>query len=691
MNDENIKFKEEVLKNVKDFEENLIKNINEKFTDLNNDYKKINEELNDISRQNKNFVDTIINQNVNLEKLATLEQFRNKVDSILITHEIRINNNIEEITHMKSKYDKAILDNLLVPGYVGPACQFRNIGEYILSSLGELSKMKSEREIMKNSFKELRIKTDSSMRTILNINESLVRRCNEYTDNRFFEFRRFINEKVEFIKEKEKEIKEIAAYFKEEQEIYIKNKKAFELELNERVFNSVNKKINESINNQESIINKVIVQNRNSYELYENKIKEIKDEIKDMQNNIKNLQNDIDMSMIKHIIEEKRNNRNSISFPGVHHFSQKTISFFKTEKKEEPINNNNNEVTLNNEVQINNTEFNENYKPIKTYSCFYNNNLIKKDESSKQNDFSENKKLNSENINSKKMSQKNILKLIINEQDKKHNETNKNNNYIEKSVESAPIINKEKEQSDMLLKHRNSKMLILNYGQKNNVSNSIRKTKINIKKSNQNNSNRNDFMKNLGSIRSSKIESNNIININNFNNIKNKENKESETIEYSPTFEEKSSKNIIDELQNPKILEQRILTNEDLKINQDKTHNFNKKINLNENLSRTGSDFTHLYVKHISPKMKIYSFKTLENMKTSSTNWKSEKTIVYDKDRINKYNMVQLEIKSDNNITNGAKVIANKKLLNKHVTKLDKKISWESLYNIKIVHKNSKS
>jgi hypothetical protein len=349
---------------------------------------------------------------------------------------------------------------------------------------------------------------------------------------------------------------------------------------------------------------------------------------------------------------------------------------------------------MNNEVQINNTEFNENFKPIKTYSSLYNNILIKKDESSKQNDFSKKKKLNSEKIVSKIMSQKSILKLIINEQDKKHNETHKNNNYIEKSVESAPIIYKEKEQSDMLINHRNSKMLILNYGQKNNVSNSIRKTKINIKKSNQNNSNRNDFMKNLGSIRASKKENNNFINIKNFNSIKNKENKEnkeSETIEYSPTREEKSSKNIIDELQNPKILEQRILTNEDLKISQDKTHNLNKKMIINENLSRTGSDFTHLYVKHISPKMKIYSFKTLENMKTNSTNWKSEKNIVYNKDRINKYNMVQLELKSENNITNGAKVIANKKMLNKHVTKLDKINSLESLYNIKIVHKNSKS
>ncbi len=209
MNDDNIKFKEDVLKDIKNFQENLIAKINVKFTDLNNDYKKLNEELKTISKQNKQLIDTIISQNVSLEKLSTLEQFRNKVDSILITHEIRINNNIDEIAYMRNKYDKAISENLLVPGYVGPACQYKNLGEYILSSLGEFSKMKSEKEIIRNSFKDLRIKTDTSMRTILNINESLVRRCNEYTDTKIFEYKRFIIDKVNFIKEKEKEIKEI--------------------------------------------------------------------------------------------------------------------------------------------------------------------------------------------------------------------------------------------------------------------------------------------------------------------------------------------------------------------------------------------------------------------------------------------------------------------------------------------------
>ncbi len=721
MNDDNIKFKEDVLKDIKNFQENLIAKINVKFTDLNNDYKKLNEELKTISKQNKQLIDTIISQNVSLEKLSTLEQFRNKVDSILITHEIRINNNIDEIAYMRNKYDKAISENLLVPGYVGPACQYKNLGEYILSSLGEFSKMKSEKEIIRNSFKDLRIKTDTSMRTILNINESLVRRCNEYTDTKIFEYKRFIIDKVNFIKEKEKEIKEIAEYFKQEQEIYIKNKKQFEKELNERIFTLVNDKINESISNQESIINKVIIQNKNTYEIYEIQIKEIKDEIKEIQNNIQNMKSDIDISMIKHLVQDKHN-RNSISFAGVSPFSQKAMSFFRMEKKEEKITQNNeinennkinekseisekneineknetkekNEINENNEskeVQRINTEFNENYRPIKTFSSFYNSNVIKKDESSKQNDMSKNDKLNSESkIISQKVSQKSMLKSIINDQDKKHNENHKNNNYVEKSVESAPIIYKEKEQSDILIKPRNSKILILNYGQKNNFSNSIRKTKINMKKSITNNSNRNEFMKNLGSIRALNLDNNNFHNFNFNVNKENKENKETEANQYSIKVEEKSSRNLIDELQNPKILERRILTNEDIKMNQDKNNSLKLKMIINENLSRSGSDLNRLIVKNLSPKVKIYSFKTLDNLKKNSTNWKSEKNIVYSKDRVNKYNMVQLELRSENNITNGAKVIANKKIMNQHITKLEKINSLEGLYNIKLLNKNS--
>ena len=64
-----------------------------------------------------------------------LEAFKNKVNDMLLTHEIRINNNIKDIANFSSKYDKIISENFLVPGFVGPSCQYKTLSEYIIFNI----------------------------------------------------------------------------------------------------------------------------------------------------------------------------------------------------------------------------------------------------------------------------------------------------------------------------------------------------------------------------------------------------------------------------------------------------------------------------------------------------------------------------------------------------------------------------
>ena len=336
-------FKEEILKNIHDFEEDLIKKVNTKMKELNSDYKKFHQNINDLSENNKKLINSLINENFNLEKITSLEQFRNKADSILITHEIRINNNIEEISSIKTKYDKALIENLLVPGFVGPSCQFKNIGEFIIYYISEVSKIKSEKDMMRNSFKELRIKTDSSMRTVLNMNESLVRRCNDYTDSRFSDFKKLVNEKIDYVNTKEKEIKEIINIFKEEQKIFENNKNNFGNELKEEILSSLDVKMNEIKKNQEETIYKAINQNNNFIENYvnqilENKFKIVENNILDIQNKLKELKdisNEKNFYMNNINISKKENLNNKNNLPRVSYLSQKNLTIFKSENKEE--------------------------------------------------------------------------------------------------------------------------------------------------------------------------------------------------------------------------------------------------------------------------------------------------------------------------------------------------------------------
>ena len=204
MSQENIKFKDDILKSVRDTQENIMKNIDLKLVEIIKKNKKLEDSLKYITESNKKLIENVTNKDVSLEKIKELEKFKNKVDSMLITHEIRINNNIEEIGSIRMKYDKAFIDNMLVPGYIGPSCQFKTIGDFVTYIMSEISKIKSDKEVMKNIFNEMKVKTDSVTRTILNLTESLIKRCNDYTNVQVTNTKKFIYEKLENIDEKKK-------------------------------------------------------------------------------------------------------------------------------------------------------------------------------------------------------------------------------------------------------------------------------------------------------------------------------------------------------------------------------------------------------------------------------------------------------------------------------------------------------
>ena len=689
--DDDRNFKEEILKNIRIFQEDLLKKINSKMIELNTDYKKFHQNLSQLSENNKKLIESIITKNVNFEKISSLENFRNKVDSILITHEIRINNNIEEISSIKTKYDKALIDNLLVPGYVGPSCQFKNIGEYIIHNINEISKIKSDKEVIRNSFRDLRIKTDSSMRAILNLSESSVRRCNDYTDNRISDLKKLVYEKIDFMNTKEREIKLMIKNFEEEQEKFKQNKVDFGNELKDNILSDIDIRINQIINkDQEEIKNKILNQNNNleKYieEIFENKMKSINENITEIHNKINQIytKKENDSSLIKNILNNNEIIKMMPKFPLISSFSQRALPIFKSEKNvektAEKINNKNenNEnykqnITYssfnnnNNNIDNNKELLNDNYKPNKTQinNVLTNNNNINNDINSRKksvpdiNEIYEKKKnINIENqLLSNKINQKNLLKYNFKEFENKYSEIQKNNNgAVEKSIESAPIIYKEKASSDLVLKHKNSKILIFNYEQKNHNTKSIPKTRLSIKSPKIND----EFMKNFTNIKTLKVDKINRINID-----------INCDVPGSPgPGEEKTSRNIIDDLKNPKILEKRILTNEEIIKNNDKHHNFNNKINF-------------------SPQNKNSDFKTKENWKNSQKKMKTEKNInLKNKDGLGELNLIKLELNPANNLTNGAKVLANKKIMNNHITKLDYPNSFSSLYNLQIINKN---
>ena len=139
-------FKESILKNLHDLETKLTSTLSNKVLILNKEYESIKEKMNLFEENNK----ALVEQKLKAEKINELESFKNKVDGMLITHSIRIKNSLDDISKIKTKYDKIISDNLYIPGFIGSSCQFKNLSEYLSYNISEFSKIKREKEKYSN-------------------------------------------------------------------------------------------------------------------------------------------------------------------------------------------------------------------------------------------------------------------------------------------------------------------------------------------------------------------------------------------------------------------------------------------------------------------------------------------------------------------------------------------------------------
>ena len=259
-------FKEELLQMVNQLERKITEDINSKKAQLNFNYEKNNEKINQIISHNREIIESVVAEKINCEKIQSLENFKNKADGILITHEIRINKNNKEIDEMKTKYDKVIKDNLYAPGFVGPTCQYKNIGEYIINSISELSRFKYEKDNLKKETKEIKQKVEGIFKKIIALVDNSVEKFKDYTDNQIEQFSKNFNIKYGEFEQKSLLISQEIAQAKinfenqvntlklENQRLLLMNDN---LKMNEEKIEKINNKItkiNEKIKNLEKLI-----------------------------------------------------------------------------------------------------------------------------------------------------------------------------------------------------------------------------------------------------------------------------------------------------------------------------------------------------------------------------------------------------------------------------------------------------
>ena len=110
-------------------------------------------------------INTKLNQLFGMqEKLKDVLPLQQKNNETLISHEIRLNNLSKEISSSCYKYDKIVLDNLIVPGQVGEYCKFKNVKECLDYTLNQLAVFNSYKEKSSAEFKLFKEKMDQTQK-----------------------------------------------------------------------------------------------------------------------------------------------------------------------------------------------------------------------------------------------------------------------------------------------------------------------------------------------------------------------------------------------------------------------------------------------------------------------------------------------------------------------------------------------
>ena len=207
INKELLQFKDEFLKQLREIEIKFEKKLEKQSIIIAIKNQEQEDKINLTIQKNDELLDTMLEQKTKIEKISELYTSQKKLNDMLITHEMRINNLLNDNKKLERNYDKIIIDNLRVPGYIGTSCTFKNLSEYIQNNINEIQRIKNEKENDKKINEDIKNKLDNFIKNMLSLVDNSVNRCNQYTDSKQIYLENILKNKLVEIDEKNMDLR----------------------------------------------------------------------------------------------------------------------------------------------------------------------------------------------------------------------------------------------------------------------------------------------------------------------------------------------------------------------------------------------------------------------------------------------------------------------------------------------------
>ena len=190
-------FQNEVLVDLKKIESSVntkLLKMSENTSAIINGY---NEKFNEFSNKLKDLLEQLTIAKIDHEKVEELYRNKDRVKDQINENRTRIFINKKAIDSALYKYDKAIIDNLEVPGLIGANCKFSNISKFLDFTNGELNSYKTFKLQQTSDMKMMKDKIEKFTTKLELSNKDIIQRCDIIYTNKIDSFRKEIDLKLE--------------------------------------------------------------------------------------------------------------------------------------------------------------------------------------------------------------------------------------------------------------------------------------------------------------------------------------------------------------------------------------------------------------------------------------------------------------------------------------------------------------
>ena len=197
------KFKNEIISIIKETENKLELKLNSHSEKISIIESKYTTNMEKIFIQTNELITNQANYNVIFDKIKNFDNFISKTNDFLTNHEIRLNSLSNDYYKSVHKYDKIYLDNLLLPGFIGECCKYKNVKEFNSDLITHISKFKIQfeknnldlkgyKEKLENIIKSFNLMMENNM----NANMKYATEIGKKTENFCVELVKPFNEKI---------------------------------------------------------------------------------------------------------------------------------------------------------------------------------------------------------------------------------------------------------------------------------------------------------------------------------------------------------------------------------------------------------------------------------------------------------------------------------------------------------------